>query len=306
MPDFDILVVGEANPDLILAGHDLQVRFGQHETLVETMDLAIGSSSVIFACGAARLGLKVAMVGIVGRDLFGEFMLRSMKARGVDVSHLVADPNSRTGLSIILNRKSDRAILTFPGAISALKARQVKNRLLEKARHLHVGSYFLQTALQPGLPDLFRRARKRGLTVSLDTNWDPEARWSGVLECLPLTDVFLPNENEAKILTGKSSPEEALAILAEIVPAVAIKLGAKGAIAQQGREFANAPALPVEVVDTIGAGDSFDAGFLYGYLGDWPLLRSLQLATACGSLSTRGPGGTAAQPDLDGAMQYLS
>ncbi len=156
---YDILVAGEINPDLVLSSPDLEPLFDQHETLVDSASLTIGSSCAIFACGAARLGLRVAMIGIVGRDLFGDFMLAEMQQRGVDISHVIVDPSCETGLSVILSRGQDRAILTHMGTIDALQAGQVTADLLEKSRHLHVASYFLQTALQPGLPGLFQRAR---------------------------------------------------------------------------------------------------------------------------------------------------
>ena len=175
---FDILVAGEINPDLILSG-DVTPAFGQVEQLVDSAWLTIGSSSAIFACGAARLGLQVAFVGVCGDDIFGRFMLEQMQARGVDISNVILDPGGQTGLSVILNPGDDRAILTHLGLIGALRAEQVTDDLLRQARHLHVASYFLQSALQPGLPDLFVRARSAGLTTSLDTNWDPSGDWLG-------------------------------------------------------------------------------------------------------------------------------
>jgi sugar/nucleoside kinase (ribokinase family) len=302
---FDILVAGEINPDLILSG-DVTPEFGQVEKLVDSAVLTIGSSSAIFACGAARLGLKVAFVGLCGEDIFGRFMLNELSRRGVDVSGVMVDPAQQTGLSVILNRgvQGGRAILTHLGAISRLKAEQVSDRLLQKSRHLHVASYFLQTALQPGLPELFQRAHKLGLTVSLDTNWDPSGEWRGFDELLSQTDAFLPNQNEALAISDATSLEAALHFLGQRSRVVTIKCGEEGALACQGDEIARVPALPVQVVDTVGAGDSFDAGFLYGWLNGWSLDKSLALAAACGSLSTRAAGGTSAQPTLDEAMKW--
>src|SRR5512137_1500036 len=139
-PPFDILVAGEINPDLILSG-DVIPEFGQVEKLVDSATLAIGSSSAIFACGAARLGLKVAFIGVCGEDVFGRFMLDEMKKREVDTSNVIVRPDGRTGLSVILNRLFDRAILTFPGLIGALQASDIPDALLRQARHLHVASY---------------------------------------------------------------------------------------------------------------------------------------------------------------------
>jgi len=304
MKTYDILVAGEINPDLILSGN-VTPEFGQVEKLVDSAVLTVGSSSAIFACEAARLGLKVAFVSVSGDDIFGRFMLDEMNSCGVDTSAVFVRPSGGTGLSVILNRGADRAILTYPGLIPALTATEVTNDLLRRSRHLHVASYFLQTALQPGLPDLFARAHALGLTTSLDTNWDPSGEWRGFDELLCRVDVFLPNENEALALTGTKEIESVIQRLSESCKVVAIKLGADGAIARRGGETARAPAIPVEVVDTVGAGDTFDAGFLFGWLNGWSLEKTLSLAVVCGSLSARAAGGTSAQPTLDEAMKYV-
>ncbi|MBS1965268.1 MAG: sugar kinase [Chloroflexi bacterium SZAS-1] len=295
---FDLLVVGEINPDLILRG-DVTPAFGQVEKLVDDATLTIGSSSVIFACGAARLGLRVAFAGVVGDDVFGQFMVSQMLARGIDTSAIVLEPSLHTGLSVILSRATDRAILTFAGSIAALRYEQIDLAMLDRARHLHLGAFFMLDALRPDVPRLFNEARQRGLTTSLDTNYDPTERWDGGLrQVLPLVDVFLPNEAELCAIGGSPDPDAALAALAQQVPIVAAKLGSYGGVARRGSTIAHAPALPVAVVDTTGAGDTFDAGFIYGFLHGWELAATLRLACACGSLSTRAAGGTAAQPTL--------
>jgi sugar/nucleoside kinase (ribokinase family) len=306
MGDPDLLVVGEINPDLILRGPDVTPEFGQAEKLVEDARLTIGSSSVIMACGAARLGLRTAFIGVVGDDQFGHYMLRAMGERGIDTSCCVVDRALSTGVSVILSQPHDRAILTHVGAISALRADQIDGQMLRRARHLHVGSYFLLDALCPDLPALYAKAHETGLTTSLDTNWDPSGTWDGGLsDLLPHCDVFLPNEAEACRIAGQEDLDRSLDVLAGNVSTIACKLGAEGGRARQGEQSVRAPALSVRVVDTTGAGDSFDAGFLYGYLHGLPLLQSLRLACACGSLSTRASGGTDGQPTLDEALAAL-
>ena len=302
---FDLLVIGEINPDIILRGADVTPVFGQVEKLVETADLTVGASSVITACGAARLGLKVAFVGVVGDDVYGRFMLNAMQEHGIDTTHCHLDPALQTGFTVILARPDgDRAMLTFSGSIGALRPSHINPSLLSQTRHLHVGSYFLLDALRPGLPALFAAAKEHNVTTSLDTNWDPQESWQ-VQEILPLCDLLLPNEAEAKHLTQSNDLAEALARLAEFVPTVAVKLGAQGGLVQQGERQVRLRPLPVQVVDTVGAGDSFNAGFLYGTIQQWPLEKCLQLALACGSLSTRAAGGTAAQPTLAEATKYM-
>lgn len=306
MPDFDLLVVGEINPDLILRGPDLSPAFGQAEKLVDDATLTIGASSAIMACGAARLGLRTAFVGVVGDDEFGRFMLRAMQMRNVDTSACIVDETLATGLSVILSQPHDRAILTHLGAISALRDEQIDRATLRRAHHLHVGSSFLLDALRPDLPALFAEAHSMGLSTSLDTNWDPSGAWDGGLaQILPHCDAFMPNAAEARLIARRDALDAALDVLAAQVPMLAVKLGAEGGLARQGETTVRAPSLSVEVVDTTGAGDSFDAGFLYGFLNRWSLERSLRLACACGSLSTRAAGGTAAQPMLSEALSAL-
>ena len=303
---YDILVAGEINPDLVLSSPDLEPRFDQHETLVDSADLTIGSSCAIFACGVARLGLRVAIIGIVGKDLFGDFMLAEMQQRGVDISHVIVDPCSETGLSVILSRGHDRAILTHTGSIDALHAWQVTDDLLIKSRHLHVASYFLQTALQPGLPELFLRAHSFGLTTSLDTNWDPAEQWTGVQSLLGLTDIFLPNAAEAQAITELPDTDAAALSLAQHAVIVAVKQGAQGALAAKDKQLIHSSSIPAKVVDTVGAGDSFDAGFLYAYLNHWSMGNALKLATACGAISTQSAGGTTGQATLEEALHYVN
>lgn len=302
---FDILVAGEINPDLVVTG-DVAPAFGQVEKLVESADLTVGSSSAIFACGAARLGLKVAFIGMCGQDAFGRFMLEKMRERGIDTSAVIVDPDGATGVSVILNRGSDRAILTFAGLIPMLQASDIPVALLQQARHLHVASYFLQEKLQAGLPALFERAHVLGLSTSLDTNYDPSEKWAGVEELLCSTDIFFPNRAEALAVAQAEDVEEAARRLAEKAGLVAVKLGAEGALACQKGIMIRAASLPVEVIDTVGAGDSFNAGFLYGYLHHWEIEKSLKLACVCGALSMRRRGGTNGQPTLEEALRHVS
>ena len=302
---FDLLVIGEINPDIILRDTNVVPRFGQVEKTVDAADLTIGSSSVITACGAARLGLKVAFIGVVGDDVYGRFMLDAMQKRGLDISHCLVDPTLQTGFTVILAKPDgDRAMLTYSGTISALTPQQVNHALIRQTRHLHVGSYFLLDGLRDSLPDLFAAAHAHGVTTSLDPNWDPYEKWQAA-DILPHCDVLLPNAAEIQRLANRDTFEESLTTLAEIVPTLAVKLGAEGGLVRQGEEVVQERPFPVAVIDTVGAGDSFNAGFLYGFINQWPLAKTLQLALACGSLSTRAAGGTTAQPTLDEATKLI-
>lgn len=313
--DIDLLVVGELNPDVIVVDADPTPIFGQVEKVVSAIRLEIGSSSAIMACGAARLGLAVAFVGVVGDDAMGRFMLDSLAARGVDMTWSAVDPACATGATVILSRGADRAILTAMGTIDRLRADHVPADLLGRVRHVHLGSTALIGPTRAGLAGLLRAAREAGATTSFDPNWDPAERWEGTDALLAAADIALPNLAEAQRISGEEDPVAAAQALARRGKAgraagrppltVVVKLGAAGALAVRGDEVVRCPARKVVVVDTTGAGDSFDAGFVAAHVSGWPLDEALSVATACGSLSTRGIGGTAAQPTLDEAVATL-
>ena len=301
----DLLVLGDVNPDIVLTG-DVEPAFGQAERLVDEARLTIGGSGAIVACGAARLGLRVAMCGVVGDDPFGRWTREQVEARGVVVDGMVVDPERPTGVTVVLSKGADRAILTHPGTIPELRVSAIDRDLLESAGHVHVSSYFLQRALALDLPTLFAEVHAGGATTSLDPNWDPSQSWDGGLGAvLATTDVFLPNAAEARAIAGEATVEAAVVTLARSGGVVAAKLGPNGAIAARGTDLVRAGALPAEALDTTGAGDSFDAGFLASWLAGGALEEALAIGNACGALSTRALGGVDAQPTLDEARAAL-
>ncbi|BCJ49442.1 sugar kinase [Actinoplanes sp. NBRC 14428] len=290
----DVLVVGDANPDLVLRG-DVRPRFGQAEQLLSGADLVLGGSAAITAAGCARLGLRTALLTAVGADVFGAFTRQRLEERGVELLLAGAGADVPTGLSVILSAEDDRAILTLPGTIPALRPEDVTDAHLAATRHLHVASLYLQPRLAAGLAGIFARARAAGVGTSLDTNWDPAERWESVTEILEHTDVFLPNANELRAVTGEDDLDAAAARLTRLGTTVVMKNGAAGARAWAPEGEWAAPGRTVEVADTTGAGDSFNAGFLAGRLAGLPTAEAIGWAAAAGSLSTRAAGGTAAQ-----------
>jgi sugar/nucleoside kinase (ribokinase family) len=308
-PSFDLLVIGDANPDLVLRGN-VRPRFGQAENIVDDAKLTVGGSGAIMACGSARLGLAVSFSGAVGDDLFAQWIRDELIARRVGVDGLVVAPECPTGVTVVLAEGDDRAILTHPGTIATLEVTQLAPDLLADVRHVHVSSYFLQRVLAPDLPALFDEVHELGATTSLDPNWDPSGRWDGGLhDVLPRTDVFLPNAVEAASIAGIDDVEDAVRSLAGSAGLVVAKDGRGGALAAKGDRIHRAPGFDVDAVDATGAGDSFDAGFIAAWLAGATLERSLRIANACGALSTRGLGGVEAQPtmaearDLAGSRQ---
>jgi sugar/nucleoside kinase (ribokinase family) len=308
----EVVVVGELNVDIVVSGSGAVPTFGQHEQLVDDCHVTIGSSSAIFACGVRRLGHTTAMVGVVGNDLFGAMVRDALERRQVDTSAVVVSGRVLTGVTVILNPGDDRALLTFPGSIGATRRDHVPHPLPPGARHLHVGSVFLQRDLRPDLPQLFDDARAAGLTTSFDPNWDPAERWVHLLPLFPHVDVAFVNEQEAAALTGGLAAEQAAIELAQLMrsgAAVVVKRGAHGALAVRAgsvRDTCSVPALGVEVVDTTGAGDSFDAGFIHAMLSGRTLPECLASGVVCGSLSAQASGGTEAQPDAGELTEALT
>jgi sugar/nucleoside kinase (ribokinase family) len=306
MPDFDVLVLGDCNPDLILSGGDVEPEFGQVEKLVDAASLAIGGSGAIFACGAARLGLRTVFASVVGDDVFGRFMLDALERRGVDTRGVLVDAHRPTGVTVVMSKPSDRAMLTAPGTIGDMRSGLVDPELVRSSRHVHVSSYYLQRGLHEGLPELFAEAHDAGATTSLDPNWDPRGEWNGgLLRLLGDVDWFLPNSTEARQITGVDDIDIATTALAENGCTVAVKLGAGGGLAARAGEVTQVPAYQVTVEDTTGAGDSFDAGVIAAALSGEPLRRTLEIAVVCGSLSTRARGGVEAQPTMEDVRAAL-
>jgi sugar/nucleoside kinase (ribokinase family) len=295
-----VLVAGDANLDLVLRG-DVVPRFGQAEQLLDGADLVLGSSAGICAAGLARLGVDTALVARVGADVFGARTRELLADAGVDTS-AVAVTEEPTGVSVILSAPDDRAILTLTGALASLTGEDVRAALESTgATHLHVASFFLVPQLARELPEVLGRARERGVTTSLDTNWDPAERWHGVAECLPHLDVLLPNAQEALALARALGDDPADAVAASVAlarrgPLVVVKDGADGGFATRpDGTVVRAAGLVVDVVDTTGAGDSFDAGFLAAWLDGLSLEEAVRWAAVAGSLSTRAAGGTGGQ-----------
>jgi sugar/nucleoside kinase (ribokinase family) len=304
-PAFDLIVIGDCNPDVLVVGGDVTPAFGQEEKLVGSMSLVVGGSAAITAIAAARLGLRVALVAAIGDDAAGNFMLAELARAGVDSGSVSVRADLPTGMTVVLSRGDDRAILTASGAIGALTPADVPADLLSRSRHVHVSSYFLlERSLGPGLAALLASARAGGATTSLDTNWDPSGTWGAEFfpGVLAQTDLLLPNEAEAERLTGAATVPEAVASLTKADGRVVVKLGAHGALYADGpRQYLASPP-PMTPVDTTGAGDCFNAGLLAGLVRGLEPAQALALACATGALSTQGIGGTGHVLELTAAL----
>jgi sugar/nucleoside kinase (ribokinase family) len=298
MPRFDVTIAGELNLDLILYGLPEQLP-PERELLADRMMLTLGSSSAIVAHNLAALGSRVGFQSRIGDDPLGQIALDRLHQGGVDVSLVRRVPGSTTtGLTVILHHNAWRNILTYSGTIAETGWQDLDLDYLADSRHFHFSSYYLQKGLRPRVGELFQKLKAKGLTISLDTNDDPDDRWEGGLhEVLRHVDVFLPNEREACKAAGTDDLEAAIDKLSELVPLLVVKLGAKGALAQRGSERVVSPSQEIVPVDTVGAGDSFDAGFLHQYVRGADLSTCLASGNSAGALSTTRPGGTEAFRD---------
>ncbi len=261
---------------------------------VSTLD----SSSAIIAHNAAILGLRVRFATLVDDDDFGRIALNRLAQAGVELSGAIVDPLLSTGVTVLLPHGAERHSLTSPGSISALTVEYLRLDSLAQARHLHLSSLYVHTGLHPGIVDLLRSLKRMGLTTSLDTNDDPENQWGPPLqEILPYLDLFMPNEREIRRMAGGCGLGEARQTFENKVPTIVVKRGPQGCRIQHKGQTFDVPGVPVDPVDTIGAGDSFDAGFLYAFLHGMPLINCGRAGNITGALSTLSSGGTEAFRD---------
>lgn len=301
---FDIIVVGELNIDLILNKIDGFPKVGK-EILADKMTLTLGSSSAICASNLSSLGLKVAFIGKLGNDIFGQFIINSLNEKGVDTSLIIVDEQLKTGATIALNYNEDRAMVTHQGAMSHLSIDDIDINQLKLANHLHFSSYFFQPGFKNSLNLLFEKAKNAGLTTSLDVQWDPSEKWELNLDkVLPLVDVFIPNEIELQKLTKLSSLNIAINSVKNKSKYTVVKCGNKGSIlCYNNKKIKKEAFVNNNIVDTIGAGDSFNAGYISKFVkGESP--EECQIfGNLMGAVSTTKPGGTNAFKDSNKIMK---
>jgi sugar/nucleoside kinase (ribokinase family) len=304
---FDVLAIGELNVDLIFTGLS-GAPVLNHEILARGFTKTMGSSTALCAANIARLGLSVAFCGKVGGDEHGAYMLEELQKRNIDTRFCKVDPTVETGITLALNWNGDRALVTFPGSITDFSVKDFDPAIIQWAKHIHVGSFFLQSGLREALPAIFKEASQRGITTSLDAGWDDSGNWDyGLYSVLKYTDIFFPNESEALEITKAPSFDKAAAKLAEFCRIAVVKRGPRGAYCVSGGETRPPEAaadskngsytvagMDVEVIDTTGAGDAFNAGFIYAYRQGRPISDCLEYGNACGSLCVMATGGAGA------------
>jgi sugar/nucleoside kinase (ribokinase family) len=306
MATLDVCVVGEINLDLILYGLPKELVLDR-ELLASGLALTLGSSSAIFAHNLSMLGNKVGFISKTGGDALGKMALDRLSVAGVDVGRVSqATGRTATGLTVVLPYLRQRYILTYPGTMFELQYSDIDLGYVRSARHLHVSSFFLHRALRPRIVDLFREAKGAGLSTSLDTNDDPENKWDrDLLEVLKYVDIFLPNDREAKKIARTDDLSQAINLLAGLAKIVVVKRGSSAAICRSGQEQCSLMPPSVKAVDDIGAGDSFDAGFVRQFMTGAKLEDCLAFANVAGAYSTTKEGGTEAFRDRAALSSFI-
>lgn len=301
---YEVIVIGELNVDLIFNKITEFPEIGK-EIIADIMTLTLGSSSAICASNLSSLGLKVAFIGKLGNDIFGQFTINKLKEKGVDTSMIIIEDDLKTGATIALSYDEERAMITHQGAMAHIGIDDVDESLLELADHLHFSSYFLQPGFKNSLDTLLRKAKNAGMTTSLDVQWDPSEKWDLDLEkVLPWVDVFMPNEIELQKLTGQPNLDLAIDSIRNKCKYILVKCGNKGSTQYfDGNKIEKEAFLNTDVVDTIGAGDSFNAGYISKFIKGKSPDECQKFANLIGAISTTEPGGTTAFTSLKDVLK---
>lgn len=307
----NVSVVGELNVDIIMRGIDGFPELDK-EKLAEEGRITLGSSSAICAVGLSRLGIRVNFIGAVGDDILGEYIVRFLNSERINTLRVRRQTNTSTGFTVSLSYPENRALITYTGVMKDFTIDEADiDFITSNSSHLHISSFFLQKRLQEDIKELFLRVKEKGLTVSLDPGWDPEDKnWTKLRDLFQLIDILFLNEIEAKrvysTIYGKDDTLDRIAeILSRDVKTLVIKLGENGALAVTGDNKYYMKGFKIDVIDTTGAGDAFNAGFLYGRLNGYGIDRALLLGNACGALSCTGIGGTTNLPTLKGLEEFI-
>ncbi len=296
MKQFDIIALGELNVDLILNQIEGYPELGK-EKFAKQMTLTLGSSTAIFAANAAALGARVAFCGMIGDDSFGNLVETSLQAKHVDTRYLIRQHTYATGATICMSYDEDRANLTYQGAMDYMSLQDINPEVFKTAKHIHISSIFMQSGIRRDLLKILKLCKENGVTTSLDTQWDPVEQWDlNYKEVLPLLTIFMPNETELKFLTKSETLDEAIEKIRPYLNAAVIKCGSRGSLLlQKGKSDRQQPALlNKNVVDCIGAGDSFNSGFITKLTEGRPLEECQQYGNMTGAVNTTAAGGTTA------------
>lgn len=302
----DVTCVGLLVADIIVRPVDTWPQPGRL-AVVDRIEVHSGGLAHTTGVTLAKLGVPTAVVGCVGRDLFGSFLQEVLRAHRIEV-HVRQDGTAPTSATIVtVSGAGERSFMHLPGANASLRPQDVPDALLARTRVLHLGGYFLLPGLE-GAPAaaLLQRARAAGCRTSVDTAWDAHGRWMTALApCLPHLDILFGNLDELAHVAGAEDPARIAASLRERGPRiVAVKMGERGAYVDGPGWRGTVPAFSVDVVDTTGAGDAFCAGFLAGWLAGWDLPRVTRIANAVGAMCVTTLGGSEGVRGMEETLRF--
>lgn len=301
---YDVIVMGDANIDLVVAGCNELPEPGQ-EVHVSNMTIHVGGGAALFSLALAKLGLKLAFNGTLGEDRFGQYVRDEFAQSGIVTSYIRKSSVS-TGISIAINPEKDRSFITFTGSNEELSLSQLDMDCVALGRHVHLTGY-KGSRNHAEFVETIKRIQALGVTTSVDVGWDDTGEWyDGIFELMRHVDVFFMNETEALHYTGSRTTEASIRELSSHSRHIVLKLGAAGAAAVVGGRMKFRSGFPVPVIDTTGAGDSFNAGYMFGYLSGQPIERCLLFGNACGAMSVSHFGGSAGTPDRLALERFIA
>lgn len=291
----DVTCLGILVADVVGKPVDIMPERGKL-TLVDRMELHGGGCANNTGIGLAKIGVKTTVIGKVGNDGFGDFMVNSLTRSGVDCSGVVRDEETATSATMVMvHGDGERSFIHYIGANAALTEDDVNWGVVKSSKILHVAGTFLMPAFD-GEPTarVLKKAQSMGVTTALDTCWDSKGRWMSVLEpCLQYVDYAVPSIEEARMVTGKYDPADVAKVLMDKgVGTVALKMGDQGCYIRSKDTELRIPIYTVDAIDALGAGDAFAAGFLAGIVNDWDLERTGKFANATGAFCVTALGAT--------------
>lgn len=302
---WDVYVYGDINIDLVIPNIDKFPPPGQ-EQVTEKMYTYVGGGAALFTMGIGKLGLYPVFQGLIGDDCYGTFIKEELKKTNVDTKLLVTTDREKTGISISFTNENDRSFLTYEGTNQAIDITNIKLDLVNQAKHLHVTGYDGKKNHTKYLEILKEVKKQENITISFDVGWDDSGIWyEKIYELFSYIDILFMNEVEAIHYSRKENALEAAKQFAKSGPIAVIKLGKKGSLAVEKELVYHADSYTVKAVDTTGAGDSFNAGFIYGFLKGKQIKECLLCGNVCGALSVTSYGGNTSFPTEEQLIQFL-
>ncbi|MES0341344.1 MAG: PfkB family carbohydrate kinase [Candidatus Humimicrobiaceae bacterium] len=295
------LVIGDLNVDIIVADINRPLEKGS-EVIAKNHLLDIGGSGGIFSTVLSELGIKTYIISKISDDTFGNYLIQKLKGHGVKVDKIIIEKSQSTGVTISLTYIEDKMQVSSVEMVKKFNINDIIFDKLGNIGHVHFPSYYMMDGLQNDYVKIINNIKEKykNITFSMDTNDDPSGEWNDkIYEILSHIDVFMINKKEALMITKKDNIDDALEELGELVKTIVIKLGMQGYIAKHNGNIYSGDSLNADFKDSTGAGDNFDAGFIYGFLNNMEPEKSLYIGNICGAKSVEYLGGSGTKEKFD-------